>query len=104
MPPTQLPHSSVKASPLGSPAQSAHDVLSPLGTPHSSAHDELSPLGTPHSSAHDVLSPSQTLHSSNEALPPHSPEQSISTIQLPAQSKFSGAYSQEPLSEVADES
>ena len=44
----------------------------------------------------EELSPSHSPQSSNEASPPHSPAQSISTKQLPSQSKFSSAYSQSP--------
>ena len=51
------------------------------------AHEEPSPLHSPHSSA--------------TAEPPQSPAQSRSAVQLPSQSKFSAAYSQEPSSSVA---
>ncbi len=45
----------------------------------------FSPKQTPHSSISALL-PSHTPHSSSSDEPPHSPLQSISTIQFPSQS------------------
>ena len=83
--PLHSPHSSTTASP-----------------PHSPAQSNTLPSQSQASSA--MPSPLHSPHSSTTASPPHTPEQSKSTKQLPSQSKFSCAYSQEPLSVVAKSS
>ena len=75
----QSPHSLIYASPFGTPAQSAHELLSPSQTPHSSSSKvELQVLSQPEVPAskqpHPRLStspPSQTPHSSLTNVDPH---------------------------------
>ncbi len=68
------------------PSQSHAPSAIPLPpqTPHSS-----STLPSQSHAPSAIPLPLHTPHSSSIATPPHSPAQSISTIQLPSQSKFS---------------
>ena len=54
--------------------------------------------------AQELPLPLHSPHSSATASPAQVPAQSTSAVQLPAQSKFSAAYSHEPSSSVASES
>ena len=54
--------------------------------------------------AQELPLPLHSPHSSETASPAQVPAQSTSAVQLPAQSKFSAAYSHEPSSSVASES
>ena len=107
--PSHKPHSSTIASPPQDPVQSISTKQLPSQSKFSSGPE---PSHTPHSSSsadppqspaqsnvfpsqsHEpsaIPLPSHTPHSSIIASPPHTPVQSMSTKQLPSQSKFSSA-------------